>query len=119
VVVGLVSNEDGAFGRGAHLTVPAGAGLEVVDDRVVGIEDVQPGVVGHREDEAPVRAHRHDGLHPEGVEGEFVVLAEAGAHVDQPGAVLGRDEARRRDLVRAGIPQVVGERRRVAAPDQL
>ena len=129
VLVGLAAQQHRALGHRSRIglspsvvgarAIEEGARLEVLGDDRVGVEDVQALIVGDREDEGPVGADGHDGLNADPIQRRLVVLTEAGRHVDDAGAVLGRDEVGRDDLVGVRVALVIGEGRLVGRADQL
>ena len=73
---------------------------------------------------AAVLVHRHERRDADGVAGDLVVLAEAGRHVDDAGALLGRHEVGAEDLERPLGAEALGvgeevEQRPVAGADEL
>ena len=103
----------------AVVAVPGGRRLEVVDDDGVGVEDVQALVVGDREGEPAVRADGHDRRDAVLVGELLVLLTEGRRDVHDAGAVVGGDVVGGEHDVRLRVAEVVGERRGVAAPDEV
>ena len=94
-------------------------GTEPLDDHGVGLEDVHSGEIAYLGSEPPPIVYGADHGDPDRFTSVLVILTEPGRHLDDPGALVHRDEVFAEHHEGAGRAGEVGEQRAETAPDEV